>query len=185
MTSTTTESPALELKALKSLGELAEALPLLLQDSREQIGLGQYFRRLPYQIATLSEGDYGVSGVPDFAVELKGSLDELAQNVIGNNRERLEREMNRLLPYKFRRLLVVGATCDRDILSFPYRSDINPKSVLGSLYSWQAQFQLPFVLTPTRESAASLIETWAIYHCRTIVQAANHLLRAYWQATAK
>ena len=157
-----TKEPLPELKALKSLGELAEARPVLRRDTREQIGLP--FRRLTYRVETLPEGDYMISGISDFSVELKGSLDELASCCIGDNRERLQREMKRLLPYRFRRLLVVGATCDREVLEYRYKSDINPKSVLGSLYSWQAQFELPFVLTATRESAAWLVETWAIYH---------------------
>ena len=56
----------LSLPALKSLGELAKARPTIIQDTREQRGLP--FRRLLYVIATLPEGDYGISGVSDFLV---------------------------------------------------------------------------------------------------------------------
>ncbi len=81
----------LTLPALKSLGELANAQPIIEIDSREQAPL--LFTRLQSVRVTLSEGDYGISGVVDFAVERKGSLDELASCCIGHNRDRFEREL--------------------------------------------------------------------------------------------
>jgi hypothetical protein len=70
----------LTLPALRSLGELADAQPIIEIDSREQTPL--VFTRLRSVHGTLSEGDYGISGVVDFAVERKGSLDELASNCL-------------------------------------------------------------------------------------------------------
>src|SRR5258708_22338680 len=170
----------LTLPALKSLGELANAQPIIEIDSREQAPL--LFTRLQSVRVTLAEGDYGISGVVDFAVERKGSLDELASCCFGHNRDRFERELFRLRPYRFKRLLVVGASCDDCILSHPYRSAISPKCVLGSLYAWQARFDIPFVLTPSPEAAARLIELWAHFHCREVVQSAYGLLRGYWRS---
>jgi hypothetical protein len=173
--------PELSLLALKSLGELSEARPIIEIDAREQTPL--VFTRLQsIQGVTLSEGDYRVAGVTDWIVERKGSLDELASNCVGSNRDRFERELFRLRPYKFKRLLIIGATCERDILKYPYRSRINPWCVVGSLFAWQARFDLPYVLAPTPEHAARLIETWALYHCREVVHSANGLLRSYWRS---
>jgi hypothetical protein len=173
-------SKELSFPALKSLGELAEARPIIIQDTREQIGLP--LRRLQCVIGTCGEGDYQISGVLDWAVELKGSLDELASCCTGHARDRLEREFFRLRPYRFRRLLIVGASREEDILTHPYRSRINPRCVLGSLFSWQSRFDLPYVLVSSRERAARLIETWAFYHCKEVVQQANGLLRSYWRS---
>jgi len=171
----------LTLPALRSLGQLAEAQPIIEIDSREQTPL--IFTRLQSVAGvTLSEGDYSIAGVVDFRIERKGSLDELASNCVGHNRDRFERELFRLRPYKFRRLLVIGATCERDILTHPYRSAINPRCILSSLFAWQARFDLPYVLVPTPKMAARLIETWALYHCREVVQSANGLLRSYWRS---
>jgi hypothetical protein len=142
-TTSQSSSKVLSLPALKSLGQLSEAAPIIDIDSREIQPL--VFTRLQSMRATSHEGDYAIAGVTDFAVERKGSLDELAGNCVGSNRDRLEREFHRLRPYCFRRLLIVGATCDDDILTHPYRSWINPRCVLGSLYAWQARFDLPFV----------------------------------------
>ena len=170
----------LTLPALKSLGQLAEAQPCIETDFREQAPL--VFTRLLSVRAALPEGDYGIAGVPDFRIERKGTLDELAGCCVGSNRDRFERELNRLRPYRFRRLLIIGATCERDVLTHPYRSAINPRCVLGSLFAWQARFDLPYVLVPTPKMAARLIETWALYHCREVVQSANGLLRSYWRS---
>jgi hypothetical protein len=109
-TTQTTGQPlnkALSLPALKSLGKLAEAQPIIEIDSREQTPL--VFTRLQsIEGATLPEGDYRIAGVTDFVIERKGSLGELASNCVGSNRDRFERELRRLLPYKFKRLLIVG-----------------------------------------------------------------------------
>jgi hypothetical protein len=174
-------SKALTLPALKSLGELAEAQPIIEIDSREQTPL--VFNRLQsVSGATLPEGDYRIAGVIDFAIERKGSLDELASCCVGHNRDRFERELFRLRPYRFKRLLVIGATCERDILTHPYRSAINPRCILSSLFAWQARYDLPYVLVPSPEAAARLIETWAMFHCREVVHSANGLLRAHWRS---
>jgi hypothetical protein len=178
MTTTGQLSKELTLPALRSFGKLADAQPIITIDSREQAPL--VFTRLRSVRSTLPEGDYGIAGVPDFRVERKGSLNELASNCVGHNRDRLEREFFRLQPYRFKRLLIVGAACERDILTYPYRSAINPRCVLGSLFAWQGRFDLPYVLVPTPEMASRLIETWAMYWCREIVQSANGLLRSYW-----
>jgi ERCC4-type nuclease len=166
--------------ALKSLGELAEARPCLIQDTREQIGLP--FQRLACVRQMMPEGDYGILGVTDFAVELKQTLDELASNCVGHNRDRLEREFSRLRPYRLKRLLVIGASCEEDILTHIYRSRINPRVILASLFTWQSRFDLPYILVSSREKAARLIETLAFYHCREVIQSANGLLRSHWRS---
>src|SRR5208282_6093453 len=116
--------PALPLPALRSLGDLADARPVLACDTREVQPL-QFSLRCVTK--TLAEADYQICGISDFAIERKGSLDELAGCCMGANRERLEREFRRLLPYRFKRLLIVGANCEDDILSYPYHSAILPK----------------------------------------------------------
>jgi hypothetical protein len=170
----------LSLPALKSLGELAEATPVLVIDRKEQRPLT--FTRLQSIWATLPEGDIAIAGVQDWICERKGTLDELASCCVGHNRDRFEKELFRLRPYRFKRLLLVGASCDQDILDYPYRSAINPRCILGSLLTWQARFDLPYVLVPTPEKAARLIELWAHYWCKEIVQGANGLLRSYWRS---
>lgn len=170
------QNPDFGLPALAGLGKLKGAKPVLLADSREIQPLR--FQNLECIYGqTLSEGDYQISGISDWAVERKGSLNELAGCCMGKNRERQEREFTRLRPYAFKRLLIVGPTCDEDILAYPFYCDISAKSVLGSLYGWQAAFNLPFALVETPEKAALLIEKWSWYWSRVKVNQANELLR--------
>jgi ERCC4-type nuclease len=170
-----TSNGALNLPALKSLGELSQYAPVIAVDSREKEAL--QFPRLRTIRKTLGEGDYQIVGISDFSVERKASLDELSGCCMGTNRERFERELFRLRPYSFKRLIIVGATCDEDVLTYRYFSRIAPKAVLSSLYGWQASFQIPFVLVPTPEQAALMIEKWVFYWCRHKVKEANELLR--------
>jgi hypothetical protein len=164
------------LPALRSLGELKGALPVLRADSREVMPLKFDNLRCVYD-QTLPEADYQIAGISDFAIERKGSLDELSGCCMSKSRERFERELDRLLKYSFRRILIVGATCDEDVLSYPYHSNILGKCVLGSLYARQASFGIPFTLTPTTQTAALQIERWAHYWCAYRVKQVNDLLR--------
>jgi hypothetical protein len=164
------------LPALKSLGELAGLRPVIEIDSREQFPLA-FTVLSSIRDVTLPEGDYAIAGVDDWIVERKGSLNELAACCMGSNRHRFERELKRLLPYRFKRLLIVGARDEQDVLKFHYHSRILPKCVLALLYGWQARFDLPYVLCSTPVEAARRIELWAHYWCKHKVDVANHLLR--------
>jgi ERCC4-type nuclease len=60
----------LTLPALSGLGELANAKPVIVIDSREQEPLS--FTRLRSVVGTLTSGDYSVAGLEElFAVERK------------------------------------------------------------------------------------------------------------------
>ena len=160
---------------------MAEARPVIAIDTREQLPLGP-FTRLQTVRGTLNAGDYSVAGLEHlFSVERK-SIPDLAGCITGSNRDRFERELWRLQPYEFRRLLIIGASDDSGILNFPYQSRINPRAVLASLYAWQARFGIPFVLAPSPAVGARLVELWAIYWAREKCHEANGLLRGYWRS---
>jgi DNA excision repair protein ERCC-4 len=163
------------LPGLRSLGDLHGAQPVIYVDTREVKPL--QFRHLSVIRQTLGEGDYQICGISDWSVERKASLDELVGCCVGKNRERFERELQRLRPYAFKRLLVVGATCDDDVLNYQYFSEIAPRAVLGSLDAWQAAFDLPFILVPTPQEAALTIERLAFYWCRRKVKEMNELTK--------
>ena len=138
------------LPALRSLGELADARPCIIVDTREQEPLP--IERLPVARAGLYTGDYSVAGMEHvFAVERK-SIPDLVSCCAASNRERFENELHRLRGFRFRRLLIVG---DRaDIEAGNYRSNIRPASVLGSLAAWEVRYSVPVVFEPTPEAAA-------------------------------
>src|ERR1700758_2110052 len=116
---------AFSLPALRSLGELAGAEPVIIVDTREQDPLP--FARLKTRGGTLVAGDYSVAGLESlFAVEQK-SISDLVGCCVGQNRERFERELHRLRGFRFKRLLIIGT--EAQILAAQYHSNINPRAV--------------------------------------------------------
>ncbi len=161
------------LPALRSLGELADRLPVIVCDTREQDPLP--IASLPVIRSGLYTGDYSVSGLESiFAVERK-SIGDLVSCCAASNRERFENELHRLRGFHFRRLLVIGTLAE--IERGGYRSTIRPAAVLGTLAAFEVRYALPIVFAPTPSEGAALVERWAWYAAREAVEAANALLR--------
>ena len=167
----TTEA-AQTLPALRSLGDLADARPTIIVDTREQTPL--VFEHLASVTGTLQSGDYSVLGMEHlFAVERK-SVADLVGCCTGENRERFERELHRLRGFHFKRLLVVGAPAE--VTAHHYRGNLSPKAVMGSLSAWEARFDVPVVWSPPHEAAA-VVQRWAWYYAREVVGQVNALWR--------
>ena len=161
------------LPALRGLSKLADCQPIIVTDTREQEPL--VFTRLKSVRGTLYSADYGILGLEDsFAVERK-SIDDLANCCLASNRERFEHELHRLRGFRFKRLLIIGAR--EDIATGHYHSRIAPKSVLATLGAFEVRYDLPVVFSDSTESAALLVERWACWFAREVVQNANMLLR--------
>ena len=155
------------------LGKPADAVPIIVIDTREQEPLK--FRHLRSIRGTLPSGDYGIRGLENlFAVERK-TVADLVGSVVGGNRERFERELFRLKPYQFKRLLIVGLRGEIELQR--YRSRIPPKAVLGTLAAWECRYNIPVVYAATPIQAALEVERWVWYFCREYVETANALLR--------
>ena len=167
-------SADLRLPALRSLGELADAQPVIICDNREQAPLP--FSRLKTQQGTLYSGDYSIAGLESlFSVEKK-SLADLTACCVGSNRERFERELHRLRGFRFKRLLVIGG--EEQIWRCQYHSSIAPKAVLATLSAFEVRYDVPIVFCETPEAAGRLVERWAFWFSREYILVANSLLRA-------
>ncbi len=161
------------LPALRHLGELADRLPCIVIDTREQSPLP--IRRLPTVRAGLYTADYSVAGLESvFGIERK-SVADLVSCCAGSNRERFEHELHRLRGFRFRRLLVIGARVE--IEAGAYRSRITPAAVLGTLAAFEVRFDCPVVFEPDPEAGARRVETWAWYAAREHVESVNALFR--------
>ncbi|MFC1597403.1 ERCC4 domain-containing protein [Planctomycetota bacterium] len=91
---------------------------------------------------TLSTGDYSVLGLETIiAIERKSLPDLIA--CVGAERERFDREVQRLLAYPTR-ALVAEATW-LDVEQGEWRSKVTPAAVLGSVLGWIAM-GLPVVM---------------------------------------
>lgn len=120
-------------------------------DTREQLPLDL----APLQTITgaLTTGDYSVAGLERFiAIERKGLSDLLS--CCGTERERFEREVQRLLAYPCRALVVESDWPTIERGEWPNR--ITPQSVLGSLLGW-VELGLPVVMTGNHERAGRYV----------------------------
>ena len=144
--------------------------PTILVDTREQDPLAFSF---PSEIGTLSTGDYSVKGLEeDFSVERK-SLSDLYGSLT-SGRDRFRRELQRLLAYPFRRLLVIGS--EAEIAAGSSRAKgVNPKAVIHSLYAIEAR-GVPVVFSPSPVTAALLVERWAYWRAREVFKTADALV---------
>jgi ERCC4-type nuclease len=158
--------------ARKRLSLLANLRPVVVVDTREQTPLT--FTRLDAKVATLTTGDYSfVGGEEHLAIERK-SVPDFVACCMGNNRDRFFRELHRMRGFAFRRLLIVGT--HHEIESGQYRSAIKPRSVLATLSTIEARFDVPVVFAPTPAQAAWQVEEWVWWYAREIIINANQLL---------
>ncbi len=103
-------------------------------DTREQNPLD--LSPLATERGTLDTGDYSIKGLEHVVRIERKSFDDLL-GVVGRDRTRFEREIDRLLAFPVR-VLVIEATW-LDIESGLWqRSKVTPQSVIGSLLAWQS-----------------------------------------------
>ncbi len=132
---------------MKLPAELKPADVVAIIDTREQ---------LPFDLAplgavsgTLASGDYSVRGMEHLvAVERKSLPDLIA--CCGVERERFERELQRLLGYPTRCVIVEASW--HELNAGGWRSQLPPQSAVGSVLSWIGQ-GIPFLFAGDRASA--------------------------------
>src|SRR6266404_3213475 len=149
-------SSALTLPALRSLGELADLAVVIATDSREQDPLP--FHRMKTIHKALYAGDYALCRAEWAAAIERKSINDAVGSLMGDQRDRFERELMRLRGVPFRRLLIVGTR--QDIEEQRYHSNMRPQSVLASLACFEVRYQVPIVYCTTPEVAGRQVETW-------------------------
>lgn len=102
-------------------------------DRREQLPLD--LSPLQTTAGTLATGDYSIVGLEHVVAAERKSLSDLL-GCIGGDRERFEREVQRLLAYPCR-VIVVEATW-ADLEAGQWRSKITPSAAMGSVLGWIA-----------------------------------------------
>ena len=84
---------------------------------------------------TLATGDYSVAGMESVVALERKSLPDLIA-CVGRERERFDREVQRLLAYPVRALVVEA--CWAEIEMGQYRSKVTSQAVIGSMMGWLA-----------------------------------------------
>ena len=120
-------------------------------DTREQTPLD--LAPLRTITATLSTGDYSIRGLEHvIAVERKSLSDLLG--CIGGDRERFDREVQRLLAYPCRALVVESSW--QAIEAGEWRSKITPQAAVGSLLGWIGA-GLPVIMAGDHDRAGRVV----------------------------
>lgn len=105
---------------------------IALIDSREQNPLD--LSPLQTVAGSLQTGDYALQGCDEIRIERKSLPDLLA--CCGVERERFQREVERLLAFRVRILLIESTWPEIEMGG--WRSKVSVESVIGSLLGWQA-----------------------------------------------
>lgn len=132
-----------------------------IKDSREQVGLT--LDPLTVIDGSLPTGDYSAKGFEsEIAIELKGDLSDLL-GCVGHDRARFEREVQRLLAYPVRALVICSTWCEIELGG--WRGKVTPRMVEGSLIGWMAR-GLPVVLCGDRQRAGRIVSKLIYTHAR-------------------
>lgn len=143
-----------------------------IRDTREQIGVD--VSPLAVRMGTLSTGDYSVAGLEsEVAIELKGSIEDLLA-CVGRDRERFDREIQRLLAYPVRAL--VFCTTWLEIEEGRWRGRVTSAQVESSIMSWSAR-GIPVHLVGNRDRAGRLIAKTLYLAARRRYRESRELLR--------
>jgi DNA excision repair protein ERCC-4 len=142
--------PLEKIKGLKIPVDLKPEQLVGIIDTREQTPVQLEF---PSTRGTLSTGDYSIQGLEHvIAIERKSLSDLLG--CIGTERERFERELQRMLAYPTRAVVVES---EWDIIEAgEWSSRVTPASAIGSILAWMTM-GIPFIFAGTHERAGIVI----------------------------
>jgi DNA excision repair protein ERCC-4 len=123
---------------------------IAIQDTREQTPwkLGPFGT----EIGTLATGDYTVKHLEHVISIERKSLSDLL-GCVGGERERFERELQRMLAYPTRAVIVESNWTELE--EGDWQSRVTPASVIGSVLGWMAM-GIPFILADTHEKASKV-----------------------------
>jgi DNA excision repair protein ERCC-4 len=146
----------------------------ILVDSREQVPFN--FKRFGVEViqATLPVGDYSLVGFEEkVGIERKG-LDDLVACLMGDNRDRFQRELQKGKYMDCFVVVVEGLFSD--LANGRYRSQMNPAAALQSVLTFQVRYRTHFLFAGTRD--------WAEYAtCSLLTKYLHEIEARFNQAT--
>lgn len=129
-------------------------------DTREQTPLD--LAPLGSVIGTLTTGDYSVAGLEHMvAIERKSLPDFLS--CVGRERERFERECQRLLSYETKAIVIEATWTEVEagnwllgMNHYSFKSKVQPSAAVGSALGWIAQ-GIPVIMAGSHERASQFV----------------------------
>jgi len=131
--------------------ELKPEMVVAVIDSREQLPLNLV--PLQVEVKCLDTGDYSVRGLESIIAIERKSLGDLL-GCIGGDRKRFDKEVQRLLAYPTKALVVESAWAE--IEAGNWRSKITPQAAIGSLLGWIAT-GIPIIMAGDHERAGRYV----------------------------
>lgn len=133
----------------------------------------------PYMTHKLNYGDYTCEAIKPngepfsladkYVIERKHNLDELIGNFT-KGRDRFDREFRRAIADNAKVfLLIEDNDFWKNIRLHNYRSKMSPKSVLASICSWQARYNIT-VVTCSQQDSGTIIKAILWYALRDYLQ---------------
>lgn len=126
----------------------------ILIDTREQ--LPYFFKGYPVEVKTchLKTGDYSLEGYSEkITVERKSKADLYMS--LGRERDRFEAEFCRLREFDYAALVIESSLSG--LLIPPFKSRMNPKSIIQSLISWSIRYGVYVFFSDNRHYSECLI----------------------------
>ena len=124
--------------------------------------------------ATLTTGDYSLRGLESVVAIERKSLSDLV-SCVGGERERFDKEVQRLLAYPVRCLVVEASWTE--ILCGQWRGKVTAAQVHGSLLGWQAA-GLPVLLAGNHVEAGRAVSRLLYIAARRRWREARELVNA-------
>jgi hypothetical protein len=110
----------------------------------------------------LDTGDYSIAGLENVVTVERKSLPDLLQ-CVGNERERFEREMHRILAFPHK-MLVIEATW-ADIRAGAWRQKVTANAVAGSLLGWMSR-GIPAFFAADHDMAGGIVRHFLFLSAR-------------------
>lgn len=149
-------------------------------DTREQSPFS--FSKFECEVVpgTLATGDYSLTGLEDRVAVERKSLDDLLGCLVGDGRERFERELTRSRGLDA--FAVVVEASFQDMAEGRYRSRMQPHAALQSVLAFQVRYGSPFIWAGTRAGAEYAAYHFLRHYLRSARERLKILLRAHGDA---
>lgn len=136
-------------------------------DTREQLPLDLKWRngqQLQAVRGTLKTGDYSLAGFETAISIERKSLGDL-MGCISAHRERFERELDRLLDFRTRAVVVEASWADLE--QGDYRAKVHPNAAIGSVLAWVAK-GIPFIMAGDRIRASEYVARLLVHGSKNV-----------------
>lgn len=130
-------------------------------DSNEKVydHIEKYFQKnsIPHKVRKLETGDYtamigDMTLENDVVIERKASIDEVCSNLASNDRLRFEREMIRAKAHGIKVFWLIENATWSDIFIGNYRSKASRQSVIASILTFTARYNLTLIFCKPEET---------------------------------